>query len=56
MRTLESNGANVTVVKEAMNQLGIAVGAVRAPGVIALNPDQRERLAVLLDDWLRLSI
>ncbi|HTF85081.1 MAG TPA: dihydrodipicolinate synthase family protein [Cellvibrio sp.] len=56
MRTLESNGANVTVVKEAMNQLGIAVGAVRAPGVIALNPGQRERLAVLLDDWLRLSI
>lgn len=51
MRTLESNGTNVTVVKEAMMQMGLNVGPVRAPGVVELNPEQRETLSNLIGSW-----
>jgi 4-hydroxy-tetrahydrodipicolinate synthase len=33
MRTHFGNGANVTVVKEALNLLGFPVGRVRRPGI-----------------------
>ncbi len=51
MRTLEGNGANVTVVKEAMVQMGLAVGPVRAPGVIELSEAQRQQLSTILSSW-----
>ncbi|MBE8718212.1 dihydrodipicolinate synthase family protein [Cellvibrio polysaccharolyticus] len=56
MRTYEANGANVTVVKEALVQMGFPVGPVRAPGVVALNAAQREKLALLLNEWRQLSL
>jgi len=37
MRTKFGNGANVTVVKEAMRELGKDVGNVRLPGHVALS-------------------
>ena len=51
MRTKFSNGANVTVVKEALMLLGIAVGPVRAPGLTALDAADRERLRRVLTGW-----
>jgi 4-hydroxy-tetrahydrodipicolinate synthase len=56
MRTLEYNGANVTVVKEAMQQQGWPVGPTRAPGVVELNARQREELAGILAGWKELSL
>ncbi|WP_275786437.1 dihydrodipicolinate synthase family protein [Pararhizobium gei] len=44
MRTKYLNGANVTVVKEALGMLGTDVGPVRVPGVEALNDQERESL------------
>ena len=44
MRTKYLNGANVTVVKEALGMLGTNVGPVRVPGVEALNDQERESL------------
>ena len=41
MRTKFSNGANVTVVKEALMLLGIAVGPVRTQGLTALDAADR---------------
>jgi 4-hydroxy-tetrahydrodipicolinate synthase len=41
LRTKYLNGANVTVVKEALGILGESVGPVRAPGMEALNEDER---------------
>jgi 4-hydroxy-tetrahydrodipicolinate synthase len=51
MRAKFNNGANVTVVKEALMLLGIAVGPVRIPGLAALDAADRERLRQVLIDW-----
>jgi 4-hydroxy-tetrahydrodipicolinate synthase len=51
MRTRYGNGANVTVVKEAMALLGFPMGPVRLPGLPALDAEDRARLAGILRDW-----
>jgi 4-hydroxy-tetrahydrodipicolinate synthase len=51
MRTQFNNGANVTVVKEALMLLGLAVGPARIPGLIALDAADRERLRGVLTNW-----
>ncbi|WP_341939428.1 dihydrodipicolinate synthase family protein [Marinimicrobium sp. C2-29] len=51
MRTFESNGANVTVVKEAMQIQGWPVGPTRAPGVTELSDSQRSALREILKGW-----
>ncbi|CDN51091.1 dihydrodipicolinate synthase family protein [Neorhizobium galegae] len=49
LRTKYNNGANVTVVKEALGMLGTDVGPVRIPGVVALNDDERRILRGIVD-------
>lgn len=49
LRTKYNNGANVTVVKEALGMLGTDVGPVRLPGVIALNEGERAILRTVVD-------
>ena len=51
MRAKYNNGSNVTVVKEAMALAGVPVGPVRPPGLVALDPADRERLAALVQGW-----
>jgi 4-hydroxy-tetrahydrodipicolinate synthase len=51
MRTKFNNGANVTVVKEAMMLLGLPVGPPRVPGLPALDAADRDRLHGVLTDW-----
>ena len=51
MRTKFNNGANVTVVKEALALLGVPVGPVRRPGLPALDTADREALRLLLREW-----
>jgi 4-hydroxy-tetrahydrodipicolinate synthase len=51
MRTKFNNGANVTVVKEALQLRGDAVGPVRLPGLPALDAEDRARLKQILADW-----
>ncbi len=51
MRTKYNNGANVTVVKEAMEILGWRVGPVRKPGLTALDPADREELRGIIGSW-----
>lgn len=51
MRTRYGNGANVTVVKEAMALLGRPVGRVRAPGLPELSAAERQELKLILDGW-----
>jgi 4-hydroxy-tetrahydrodipicolinate synthase len=51
MRTRYANGANVTVVKEAMSLLGRDVGPVRAPGLVALSAAERAELSHILSGW-----
>jgi 4-hydroxy-tetrahydrodipicolinate synthase len=51
MRTHFNHGANVTVVKEALMLLGLAVGPARIPGLIALDAADRERLRGVLTNW-----
>jgi 4-hydroxy-tetrahydrodipicolinate synthase len=51
LRTRYGNGANVTVVKEAMGELGFAVGPVRLPGLPALDPADRTTLIGILRSW-----
>lgn len=41
LRTRYNNGANVTVVKEALGMTGTPVGPVRLPGVAALSAEER---------------
>ena len=48
LRTHHRNGANVTVVKEALSILGYQVGAVRPPGVPALSPTERAELEAII--------
>ena len=49
LRTKYNNGANVTVVKEALGMLGMEVGPVRIPGVVALNDGERRILRGVVD-------
>lgn len=49
LRTKYNNGANVTVVKEALGMLGSDVGPVRVPGVVALNDEERSTLRAIVD-------
>lgn len=51
LRTRYRNGANVTVVKEAMEILGMKVGPVRAPGLARLDKEDRTTLEGLLASW-----
>ncbi|MBN9496317.1 MAG: dihydrodipicolinate synthase family protein [Alphaproteobacteria bacterium] len=51
MRTKFQNGANVTVVKEAMMQIGYPVGPVRLPGLVALDAEDRAKLSGILQSW-----
>jgi len=51
MRTKFSNGANVTVVKEAMHALGKNVGPVRLPGHAKLCAEDRAELEKMLIAW-----
>lgn len=51
MRTKYGNGANVTVVKEAMGLLGRPVGPVRLPGLPALNAAEKAELARIVGSW-----
>ena len=51
MRTKFGNGANVTVVKEALAQIGLPVGPVRLPGLPALDAGDRAALADILAGW-----
>lgn len=51
LRTRYGNGANVTVVKEALGLLGFPAGAVRLPGLPALDPADRETLEREIARW-----
>jgi 4-hydroxy-tetrahydrodipicolinate synthase len=51
LRTRYGNGANVTVVKEALGLLGFPAGAVRLPGLPALDPADRETLTQEVARW-----
>jgi 4-hydroxy-tetrahydrodipicolinate synthase len=51
MRTRYAGGSNVTVVKEAMALLGLRAGAVRSPGLAALEPRERAEIADILISW-----
>jgi len=51
MRTKYGNGANVTVVKEALGLLGTPVGPVRLPGLPALNEAERTELRAIVSGW-----
>jgi 4-hydroxy-tetrahydrodipicolinate synthase len=51
MRTKYGNGANVTVVKEALGLLGTPVGPVRLPGLPELNAAERTELRAIVSGW-----
>lgn len=51
MRTKYGNGANVTVVKEALGLLGTNVGPVRLPGLPELNDAERAELRAIVAGW-----
>jgi len=51
LRTLYNNGANVTVVKEAMALLGRNVGPVRLPGLPRLGEGAHAKLRDIVEDW-----
>jgi 4-hydroxy-tetrahydrodipicolinate synthase len=51
LRTKYGNGANVTVVKEALSLLGFPVGPVRLPGLPELEPKDRQMLTAELARW-----
>jgi 4-hydroxy-tetrahydrodipicolinate synthase len=51
MRTKFGNGANVTVVKEALVLAGLPVGPVRLPGLPALDAADRQTLTMILSAW-----
>ena len=50
MRTKYNNGANVTVVKEALKLQGIDVGNVRLPGLPFLNSEEKSELKNVIKD------
>ena len=51
MRTKFANGANVTVVKEAMKIIGYEAGDVRLPGHVSLCDEDRKELRDIIDSW-----
>ncbi|PZR94969.1 MAG: dihydrodipicolinate synthase family protein [Stutzerimonas stutzeri] len=51
LRTKYGNGANVTVVKEALGFLGTNVGPVRLPGLPELNDSERAELRKIVSGW-----
>jgi 4-hydroxy-tetrahydrodipicolinate synthase len=51
LRSKYSNGANVTVVKEALGLLGFPVGPARLPGLPQLDAKDRQTLAAELARW-----
>lgn len=51
LRTKYGNGANVTVVKEALGMLGTDVGPVRLPGLPELNEAERKELRTIIAGW-----
>lgn len=51
LRTRYGNGANVTVVKEALGLLGTPVGPVRLPGLPELNESERAELRRVVAGW-----
>ncbi len=51
MRTKYRNGANVTVVKEALGLQGTSVGPVRLPGLARLEDTDRAALKRVLESW-----
>lgn len=51
LRTKYGNGANVTVVKEALGLLGTRVGPVRLPGLPELNEAERAELRKIVGGW-----
>jgi len=51
LRTKYGNGANVTVVKEALGLLGTHVGPVRLPGLPELNESERAELRRIVSGW-----
>lgn len=51
LRTKYGNGANVTVVKEALGLLGTNVGPVRLPGLPELNQSERAELRKIVGGW-----
>ena len=51
MRAKHNNGANVTVVKEAMAAMGFQMGPVRLPGLPQLDPPDRATLMDVLGKW-----
>lgn len=51
LRTRYGNGANVTVVKEALGLLGTKVGPVRLPGLPELNESERAELRRIVSGW-----
>ncbi|KPH80160.1 dihydrodipicolinate synthase family protein [Bosea vaviloviae] len=51
LRTKYGNGANVTVVKEALGLLGTNVGPVRLPGLPELNAAEKAELRQIVSGW-----
>lgn len=51
MRAREFNGANVTVVKQAMRMLGLPVGPARPPATAELSALAADELAAILRQW-----
>jgi 4-hydroxy-tetrahydrodipicolinate synthase len=51
LRTRYGNGANVTVVKEAMSAMGFQMGPVRLPGLPQLDAPDRATLMDVLGKW-----
>jgi len=51
LRTKYGNGANVTVVKEALGLMGTQVGPVRLPGLPELNDSERADLRSIVAGW-----
>lgn len=51
LRTKYGNGANVTVVKEALGLLGTPVGPVRLPGLPELNAEEKAQLRTIVSGW-----
>ena len=51
MRTRYNDGANVTVVKEALQIKGLPVGPARVPNLTRLDPEDRARLETLVAGW-----
>ncbi len=51
LRAEENNGANVTVVKTALQLLGNDCGTTRPPSAWPMNPQSLDRLKQLLNGW-----